>query len=173
MDTEKIRDAINTIDHARRAKIWLEGCGAALVERRGISFEMTVRTGSNDPGFTSADQYVTHLLNEGAADTIRGAIALAETDESRATALISEQIRQDIDSGADKSPDERRSAADADKYSTLAPGLYLIEWEDSSNSYAAVGMGEDGTRWLAPTNWIAPRLSPDEYWRKIVKATPV
>lgn len=43
-------------------------------------------------------------------------------------------------------------------------GLYRIFWKTGGSSLAAVGMGNDGTRWLAPTNWVAPSADPSKTW---------
>lgn len=43
----------------------------------------------------------------------------------------------------------------------LLPGLYLVHWKEGGTSLAAVGIRNDGRRWLAPTNWVAPS-SPDK-----------
>jgi hypothetical protein len=41
-------------------------------------------------------------------------------------------------------------------------GLYLVHWYDDPDrpSRAAVGVGSDGRRWLAPINWVAPSSTP-------------
>jgi len=51
----------------------------------------------------------------------------------------------------------------------LPLGLYRIYWKDGGSSLAAVGMGESGDRWLAPTNWVGPlpAKSSRMIWRKI------
>ena len=38
----------------------------------------------------------------------------------------------------------------------LTPGIYRIHWTEGGSSLAAIGMGMDGSRWLAPTNWVIP-----------------
>ncbi|MBD8556344.1 hypothetical protein IFT84_17690 [Rhizobium sp. CFBP 8762] len=39
----------------------------------------------------------------------------------------------------------------------VAPlGLYRVHWKSGGNSLAAIGMGSNGDRWIAPTNWIRP-----------------
>jgi hypothetical protein len=38
----------------------------------------------------------------------------------------------------------------------LRLGLYRIYWKSGGTSVAAVGMVENGNRWLAPTNWTHP-----------------
>lgn len=41
---------------------------------------------------------------------------------------------------------------------TVAPGLYRVTWKESAGggqSLASVGLLHDGTRWLAPTNWVS------------------
>jgi hypothetical protein len=50
----------------------------------------------------------------------------------------------------------------------LSPGLYVVYWRSGGRSLAAVGIGPDGTRWLAPTNWVAPTTSPD--WSDVERA---
>ncbi len=48
----------------------------------------------------------------------------------------------------------------------LGPGIYRVEWKDGSESIASVGIGPDGTRWIAPTNWVAPSSDPI-LWRDV------
>jgi hypothetical protein len=43
----------------------------------------------------------------------------------------------------------------------IKPGIYHVLWRDGGASVAAVGMNRDGTRWLAPTNWVEPSTSTD------------
>lgn len=53
-------------------------------------------------------------------------------------------------------------------FGALPLGLYVVHWREGGSSLAAVGMGRNGTRWLAPTNWIAPSTNPDVWlavWR--------
>lgn len=61
-------------------------------------------------------------------------------------------------------------ARDANK---LTLGLYKVTWKDSKgggHSYAAVGMQHDGSRWLAPINWVAPTMKQD-IWKSIESMT--
>lgn len=37
----------------------------------------------------------------------------------------------------------------------ISPGLYEVRWKSGGKSLAAVGITANGTRWLAPTNWIS------------------
>ncbi len=53
----------------------------------------------------------------------------------------------------------------------LGLGLYRVWWKSGGSSLAAVGNGSDGTRWLAPTNWIEPTTSPD--WDEVLKMEPI
>lgn len=49
----------------------------------------------------------------------------------------------------------------------LPLGLYRVHWLDCAEpSLAAVGQTHDGTRWLAPTNWIckAPEKPKPGHW---------
>lgn len=54
----------------------------------------------------------------------------------------------------------------------LPVGLYVIHWKEGGISLAAVGMGQDGDRWLAPTNWQAPAQG-QKAWRMVEKAERV
>lgn len=38
----------------------------------------------------------------------------------------------------------------------IGPGLYTVFWKSGGSSLAAIGIQSDGTRWLAPTNWLRP-----------------
>ena len=42
------------------------------------------------------------------------------------------------------------------KLPVLGPGIYRLYWRDGGSSLAAVGIREDGTNWVAPTNWVEP-----------------
>jgi len=56
----------------------------------------------------------------------------------------------------------------------MDPGLYRIRWKSGGNSLAAIGMNEDGTRWIAPTNWVAPNIDPtSDAWAEIEEAERV
>jgi hypothetical protein len=42
-------------------------------------------------------------------------------------------------------------------YHKLPLGLYRVHWKnDGGVSLAAIGMNRDGSRWIAPVNWIEP-----------------
>lgn len=43
---------------------------------------------------------------------------------------------------------------DKDKIINCNSGLYRVYWADGGSSLAAIGSLYDGTRWLAPTNWV-------------------
>ncbi len=43
-------------------------------------------------------------------------------------------------------------------------GLYRVWWRGGGCSMAALGMRSDGSRWLAPTNWIDPSME-EAVWR--------
>jgi hypothetical protein len=45
-------------------------------------------------------------------------------------------------------------------FNNLKCGLYRVYWKSGGSSWASIGIGNDGTRWLAPTNWVAPMLQP-------------
>lgn len=51
----------------------------------------------------------------------------------------------------------------------LKLGLYHIFWNSRGSSLAAVGMTEDGNRWLAPINWVNPSEDP-EVWGDVLRA---
>lgn len=50
----------------------------------------------------------------------------------------------------------------------LKPGFYRILWKKGS-SLAAVGVNADGTRWLAPINWVSP-TTESKWWRQVKSA---
>lgn len=54
----------------------------------------------------------------------------------------------------------------------LLPGLYRITWKNGGESVAAVGVCANGDRWIAPTNWIEPSVSP-RAWRMVQEAKPL
>ena len=52
---------------------------------------------------------------------------------------------------------------DVDK---LPIGVYLVHWRDDTASLAAVGMTQQGSRWLAPVNWTRPSTDR-RVWRLV------
>lgn len=44
-------------------------------------------------------------------------------------------------------------------------GLYRVFWKSGGSSLAAVGVTNDGGRWLAPINWIKPSTNFTEWDR--------
>jgi hypothetical protein len=44
----------------------------------------------------------------------------------------------------------------------LYHGCYRIFWKSGGYSIAAVGSLPDGTRWMAPTNWVGFTLDKDQ-----------
>lgn len=46
-----------------------------------------------------------------------------------------------------------------------ALGLYRVYWKSGGSSLAAVGQLPDGSRWLAPANWVRP--TEDPRWQDI------
>ncbi|HET8688674.1 MAG TPA: hypothetical protein VFM18_18825 [Methanosarcina sp.] len=49
---------------------------------------------------------------------------------------------------------------------SLPPALYRVYWKSGGTSYAAVGIRDNGSRWLAPCNWIVPTVEPG-WWRMV------
>jgi hypothetical protein len=49
----------------------------------------------------------------------------------------------------------------------LKLGLYRVYWTSGGWSVAAIGMKDNGDKWLAPTNWVGPTLDPD--WDGILR----
>lgn len=58
---------------------------------------------------------------------------------------------------------------------TAAPlGLYRIHWKSGGSSLAAIGMMENGDRWIAPTNWLRPGMMPSAgEWGEIERLEPI
>lgn len=57
-----------------------------------------------------------------------------------------------------------RPGGEPDGFKNL--GLYRVFWkDDGGESVASIGMSTDGRLWLAPSNWLAPSLSPD--WDRV------
>lgn len=56
-----------------------------------------------------------------------------------------------------------------DEAMKLKNGLYRIWWRDNSTSLASVGRTENGTPWLAPTNWVSVLTGHDagKVWRSV------
>lgn len=49
-------------------------------------------------------------------------------------------------------------------------GLYRVYWKDGGQSLASVGSLPDGTRWLAPANWVSVPMDRDgavRAWRSV------
>lgn len=51
-------------------------------------------------------------------------------------------------------------------YRSLENGLYAVFWKSGGFSLAAVGTCADGSRWLAPTNWVGT-TTVERHWRRI------
>lgn len=58
---------------------------------------------------------------------------------------------------------------------TVAPlGLFRVHWKSGGSSLAAIGMMENGDRWIAPTNWIRPGTMPSAgEWADIERLEPI
>ena len=48
----------------------------------------------------------------------------------------------------------------------LPLGLYKVWWVSGGTSECAIGMLDNGDRWLAPTNWTKP-TTEQKFWRRI------
>lgn len=57
----------------------------------------------------------------------------------------------------------------------VAPlGLYRVHWKSGGSSLAAIGMMENGDRWIAPTNWVRPTTMPSAgKWGEIERLEPI
>jgi hypothetical protein len=57
----------------------------------------------------------------------------------------------------------------------VAPlGLYRVHWKSGGSSLAAIGMMENGDRWIAPTNWIRPgTMASAGEWGEIERLEPI
>lgn len=51
----------------------------------------------------------------------------------------------------------------------LVNGLYRLHWKSGGSSLAAVGVTNNGGRWIAPVNWVAPTMK-QEKWRIVERA---
>ena len=52
----------------------------------------------------------------------------------------------------------------------LSHGMYTIYWKEGGASLAAVGSLANGTRWMAPTNWVNWQMESNAMkscWRKV------
>lgn len=54
--------------------------------------------------------------------------------------------------------------------STIRPGLYKIYWKSGGSSHAAVGIANNGDRWIAGTNWVE-NISTD--WGDVAAIHPI
>jgi hypothetical protein len=57
-----------------------------------------------------------------------------------------------------------------DELRAMPLGVYRLFWRSGGHSVASVGMGHDGTRWMAPANWLAApadRAANLRYWRQV------
>jgi len=54
------------------------------------------------------------------------------------------------------------------KVQQLKHGVYRIYWKGCKNySVASIGSTSDGSRWLAPANWISGHSSEEDTWDRI------
>lgn len=51
----------------------------------------------------------------------------------------------------------------------LSPGLYRLHWVTGGSSLAAVGILDNGDRWMAPINWVAPSSNQAD-WLAVARA---
>lgn len=55
----------------------------------------------------------------------------------------------------------------------LKHGLYKVYWKDGGTSLASVGSMSDGSRWIAPCNWIntppGNEWSGESVWKAVEK----
>lgn len=72
----------------------------------------------------------------------------------------SEHLAGLIEAGALPSVDPR----------TVKHGLYRIWWRSGGDSVAAVGIAENGDRWIAATNWVE-HTSTD--WSEVIRIEPI
>jgi hypothetical protein len=51
----------------------------------------------------------------------------------------------------------------------VKPGIYRVFWKSGESSLAAIGMAVDGSRWLAPINWVCPGAGhlADAAWKSV------
>ena len=52
----------------------------------------------------------------------------------------------------------------------IRPGLYEVFWRESKgggSSFAAVGIGRDGGRWIAPADWAFFVKAHEEVWPEV------
>lgn len=62
------------------------------------------------------------------------------------------------------------------KYSKLKDidlGLYKVFWKSGGCSFCAIGQGNDGTRWIAPTNWSSTSILDKQMAKSIDKVEVV
>jgi hypothetical protein len=61
-----------------------------------------------------------------------------------------------------------------DNFDRCPLGLYRVHWKSGGYSLAAIGMAKDGTRWIAPTNWVQPSLNINSSeWAEIDRLEPM
>lgn len=54
------------------------------------------------------------------------------------------------------------------------PGLYRVHWKSGGTSLASIGMGSNGDRWIAPTNWLRPATVAEAgEWGDIERIEPI
>lgn len=54
----------------------------------------------------------------------------------------------------------------------LNGGLYRIWWKEGGSSLAAIGICENGDKWIAPINWVLPS-DEQKVWKAVRKITPL
>lgn len=49
----------------------------------------------------------------------------------------------------------------------IVPGIYVVFWKSGGGSIAAIGVMNNGGRWIAPLNWAEPSCNQD-IWEEVV-----
>ena len=60
-----------------------------------------------------------------------------------------------------------------EKVNKISPGLYEVTWISGGKSLAAIGITANGTRWLAPINWVVIITDPSNVYRAWVDVESV
>lgn len=159
----------NDAERHERAALaaWLAegpGWGRVFIEKEAAE-KLAAQGGTLKPLYTHPPASVQEPVAVKALDTIAASlnrhIESAEAEFGECSYL--NWIKRDLSdiralSTSQSGPAPEIAAKEPDPIRNMDPGIYTCYWRDGGSSKVAIGMGQDGTRWFAPTNWIAPAL---------------
>lgn len=108
-----------------------------------------------------AGQAMIDVMNKGGSNPnyqhIGGWGGIADYSYKISAAMMEERKKYLYPTTTEEFKEENLGLYMGDQIPKCPSGLYRITWNtDDRTSVAAIGVNPDGSRWIAPTNWVAP-----------------